>query len=175
MPHACHLHSSSLPPPLCLTPVQCPDLEISTLRLPGSGARVPRRAHLSDDCSVPAIVRSSAPHCRSFDSNGAVLGPKFQKLPHNPSHWGLAKHKLMNLEGSNPSSACQWDGPQSYGACGHQNNSQTMVLPLRCFTQRAIALTRFSLVRTVRQSMKMVRLMPITSITGVTIQFANNM
>ena len=142
MPHACHLHSSSLTPPLCLTPVQCPDLEISTLRLPGSGARVPRRAHLSDDCSVPAIVRSSAPHCRSFDSNGAVLAPKFQKLPHNPSHWGVAKHKLMNLEGSNPSSACQWDGPQSYGACGHQNNSQTMVLPLRCFTQRAIALTR---------------------------------
>ena len=30
-------------------------------------------------------------------------------------------------------------------------------------------------VRTVRQSMKMVRLMPITSITGVTIQFANDM
>ena len=125
--HIIIINSSSLTPPLCLTPVQCPDLEISTLRLPGSGYRVPRRAHLSDDCSVPAIVRSSAPHCRSFDSNGAVLGPKFQKLPHSPSHWGLAKHKLMNLEGSNPSSACQWDGPQSYGACGHQNNSQTMV------------------------------------------------
>ena len=113
--------------PLCLTPVLCPDLEISTLQLPGSGYRGAKRAHLSDDCSVPAIVRSSAPHCWSFDSNGAVLGPKFQKLVPTPAIWGHEKHKLMNLEGSNPSSACQWDGPQSYGAWGHQNNSQTMV------------------------------------------------
>ena len=90
------------PPPLCLTPVQCPDLEISTLRLPGSGYKVPRRAHLSDDCSVPAIVRSSAPHCRSFDSNGAVLGPFFQKLTHNPSHLGACKAQVDELGGFKP-------------------------------------------------------------------------
>ena len=174
MPHACHLHSSSLTPPLCLTPVQCPDLEISTLRLPGSGARVPRRAHLSDDCSVPAIVRSSAPHCRSFDSNGAVLGPKFQKLPHNPSHLGACKAQVDELGGFKPLQClsvgwpsviwCMWAPKQQ------SNNGITIAL----LHAAGNCLDPISPVRTVRQYMKMVRLMPITSITGVTIQLANN-